>query len=40
MYNYQQEDDLVARAVALKYLTEDEFPKNIHEQISSRMEFY
>ena len=40
MYNYLQEDDLVARAVVLKFLTEDEVSKNILEQISSRMEFY
>lgn len=40
MYNYLQEDDLVARAVVLNLLTKDEVTKNILEQISSRTEFY
>jgi len=40
IYEYLQEDDLVARAVVSRILAEDEVPKNVLEQISSRIEFY
>ena len=40
IYNNLDEDFLVARAVASKILTEDEVPKNVLEEISSRIEYF
>ena len=40
LYNFLPEEDIVARALVLDYLTEDEVPENIIEQISPRIEIY
>ena len=40
IYDFLQEDDFVARAIVLKFLTEDEVPNNVLEQIMPRIDIY
>ena len=40
IYQHLAEDDLVARAIILKYLIEDEVPNDILELIKPRFDFY